>query len=468
MATLSTCKRTGSRRILLNDATGKRRQLYLGKMDESTARAVFDHVEHLAVAERAGVVPQKATAAWLMGIGDDLHERLARVGLVEPRKRRHATTLAQLIERFEEAANVAPATLAAYQQTFNSLLEHFGEDKPIATVTVEGAARWRRAQADAGYAKATQAKRTFVAKLIFGRALAWGLIEANPFAELKAGTQSNPDRSHYVSVEHAERVIAACPDARWRAIVGLCRFAGLRCPSELSALTWGDVDLLERRLVVKSPKTRHHEGHALRVVPIVPLLAALLEDLYQLAEPGDVELFPRLEGSANLRTTMSKIVGRAGLSTWPRLFQNMRASCATDWVAEFPNKDVASWLGHSPLVAAVHYLRPRDEHFKRATGMDSAHESAQNTTRQGAADIGTKRKPKAQDVEDAGFMPVVAGACRNTPNGGMGEEGFEPPKALASRFTVCPRWPLGYSPAGPRVYAIRPLAAAVLTPLQHP
>ena len=28
----------------------------------------------------------------------------------------------------------------------------------------------------------------------------------------------------------------------------------------------------------------------------------------------------------------------------------------------------------------------------------------------------------------------------------MGEEGFEPPKAYASRFTVCPLWPLGYSP----------------------
>jgi hypothetical protein len=28
----------------------------------------------------------------------------------------------------------------------------------------------------------------------------------------------------------------------------------------------------------------------------------------------------------------------------------------------------------------------------------------------------------------------------------VGEEGFEPPKALASRFTVCPDWPLRHSP----------------------
>ena len=28
----------------------------------------------------------------------------------------------------------------------------------------------------------------------------------------------------------------------------------------------------------------------------------------------------------------------------------------------------------------------------------------------------------------------------------MGREGFEPPKAEANRFTVCPLWPLGYLP----------------------
>ena len=28
----------------------------------------------------------------------------------------------------------------------------------------------------------------------------------------------------------------------------------------------------------------------------------------------------------------------------------------------------------------------------------------------------------------------------------MGDGGFEPPKDLASRFTVCPLWPLGKSP----------------------
>jgi integrase len=44
----------------------------------------------------------------------------------------------------------------------------------------------------------------------------------------------------------------------------------------------------------------------------------------------------------------------------------MRASCATDWAEALPAHVVAKWLGHSPLVAAKHYLQTRDAHFEVA------------------------------------------------------------------------------------------------------
>ena len=46
----------------------------------------------------------------------------------------------------------------------------------------------------------------------------------------------------------------------------------------------------------------------------------------------------------------------------------MRASCATDWAEALPAHVVAKWLGHSPLVAAKHYLQTRDAHFEEAAG----------------------------------------------------------------------------------------------------
>ncbi len=47
----------------------------------------------------------------------------------------------------------------------------------------------------------------------------------------------------------------------------------------------------------------------------------------------------------------------------PRLLQNLRASCETDGVEKYPSHVVAKWLGHSPKIAAQHYLMSREHHF---------------------------------------------------------------------------------------------------------
>ena len=65
-------------------------------------------------------------------------------------------------------------------------------------------------------------------------------------------------------------------------------------------------------------------------------------------------------GSVNLRTTLEKIVIRAGCKPWPRLLQNLRSSCATDWVEKYRAHVAAKWLGHSPNVAAAHFLQARE------------------------------------------------------------------------------------------------------------
>jgi hypothetical protein len=63
-----------------------------------------------------------------------------------------------------------------------------------------------------------------------------------------------------------------------------------------------------------------------------------------------------MRASVNLRAHLERIITKAGYTPWPRLLQNLRASCETDWV-------VAPWLGHSPKVAAQHYLTSRERHF---------------------------------------------------------------------------------------------------------
>jgi hypothetical protein len=261
-------------------------------------------------------------------------------------------------------------------------------------------------------------------------------------------------------------VIAACPDREWRAIIALCRFAGLRAPSELVGLMWTDVDWKRRALTVRSPKTEHHEGQAQRLVPISDRLREILNDLWTSAGPSESKMLPSIASSTkNLRTRFQKILKRAKVSPWPRLFQNLRASAETDWVERFPQHEVASWLGHSPTVARTHYLQTRDMHFAAAAGLNTDGSSlegssdsasgathgqriadciapaSQNASQQGAApkSVRSRAVPQMQTARE--LAPVVADGRESSRAVLVTPEGFAH-SAAAIAAAECPqsRW----------------------------
>ena len=51
---------------------------------------------------------------------------------------------------------------------------------------------------------------------------------------------------------------------------------------------------------------------------------------------------------------------------WPKPWQNMRASRATDLADQFPSHVCAAWLGHTEAVANEFYRQVTDEHFVKA------------------------------------------------------------------------------------------------------
>lgn len=425
------------KRIIYRDAAGKQHSLRLGKCSERAATNALAGFERVLEAHRVGSTIHPDGVRWLEAIDDRLHARVVRLGLgVEPRKGAAVVTLANLLGRFDAAAAVKASTKAAYKQTTDSLRAHLGEETPLGSITPAHADTWRKAIAqpvtvkgDNGkettkqLAPATVAKRVHVARAIFKRAVRWGLIASNPFAELRAGSQSNPDRAYYVTVESIQAILAACPDNQWRAVIALSRFAGLRCPSEVAALRWGDVNWERGRLMVRSPKTAGHEGHAVRVVPIAPELRPILQDLFDRAEVGVEAVVPRLRDPAmNLRTTFGKIIAKAGVKPWPRLFHNMRASCATDWVERFPAHVVAGWLGHSPLIAARHYLQTRDAHFNMAAGVGEA--AANPATHLRSSDP-TDEHAETQNPENPAALVGSGVGCDPVESGKVGDGGFE-------------------------------------------
>jgi integrase len=140
------------------------------------------------------------------------------------------------------------------------------------------------------------------AKQFFRAALRKRLIAQDPFADMKGvSVRPNKSRERFVSRDVAARVLDACPDVQWRLIFALARYGGLRCPSEILSLTWGDVHWDTERMTIRSSKNASHDS-GVRVMPIVPELRPHLDAVWQAAEPGTQHVITRYrQANANLR-----------------------------------------------------------------------------------------------------------------------------------------------------------------------
>lgn len=70
--------------------------------------------------------------------------------------------------------------------------------------------------------------------------------------------------------------------------------------------------------------------------------------------------------NSNLDKPFKAILYRAGLIPWPKLFQDMRASCETDWLdSGMAPHVVAKWIGHSVDTQNRHYAQVDDHHFEQ-------------------------------------------------------------------------------------------------------
>ncbi len=380
------------------DQRGERKTITLNTESERQATQAKLKIENLLSAIQTNTTPDPETAAWLAKLQADkskfarrLLPKLAAAGLLGgPRADTAAQappavlTIGQFLANYiRMRTDVKPATRVNWGHTERNLIAFFGADKPLNEITVGDAKDFERylkttartmRYADAAKSDklnpATRNKRISNAKQFFQDAVDRRLIPTNPFAGLDSGNSANKEREFFVTLDMAQAVLEACPNTQWKLIFALCRFGGLRCPSEVEKLRVEDVNWEKNRFLVRSPKTEHHEGKATRWVPIFPELEPYLSEVWHQAEPGQKYLVTALRGKSNgyAGTMMGKILRRAGLAQWPKLLQNLRSSRQTELEdAGFPSHVVCAWIGNSTRVARKHYLQVTEDHFHRAT-----------------------------------------------------------------------------------------------------
>jgi integrase len=405
----------GRRAIQFVAKDGKRPIIRVGKVAKKTGELMRMHVDHLVSSSVSRQPIPCETAEWLADIGDDLHAKLAKVGLVAAREVKSPTGIGAYFDTYiKRRSDLGATTINNIKQVRRYHVMHFGADRNINTITKGELGDWHRF-VKSKLSQPTVAMHVKKTKQVLADAVDRRLLDHNPAAHLKAGTMENRERFFYVTAEMIDRVIAACPDAEWRLIFALARHAGLRVPSETTALRWEDVHWDTGRMIVRSPKTVKH-GKASREVPIFPALSPYLRDAFEQAEEGARHVIVSHRGE-NLRTMAHKIIRRAGIDPWERLFQNLRSSCETDLTSRFPLHVACAWIGNTEAVARKHYLQVTDQHFADAIG-DGAAKSAADTTGQyrTAAILGT-RQPRENKGETKSKVPPVGVELGRKTNG---------------------------------------------------
>lgn len=173
------------------------------------------------------------------------------------------------------------------------------------------------------------------------------------------------DERRVLSHAEVERLVAATP-APYRAFVATAAWTGMRL-GELRALTWQDVDLRTRMIVVN--KTRYRQSVQpgtkngdTRVVPIPPHLADELE-LWRATRPrtGNDVVFcgPRgapLDGDDFRRRVFAPALARAGLDPATRIHDLRHTSASLYLASGATVREVMDIHGWKRMETALRYL----------------------------------------------------------------------------------------------------------------
>jgi integrase len=430
----------GNRRIQFVATDGKRQTLRLGKISQRAAEGFKLRVEQLLEAAMLKRPMEAELAQWVTDLDPRIAKKLAKVGVIPDRESKPTETLGPFLQAWlaGRKGDYKPASLIAWGQVVQALTKFFGSGCPVKDVTPIKAEAFRQSMLLNELRATTIHKRLQHARMFFVHAKRQGLVDANPFEFVRHRPGDASERRAYVAAADVRRAIDHAPNGTWQLLIALSRFAGLRVPSEALSLRWQDVDWERQRLMVPSPKTEHLAGRSYRVIPLFPAIKPYLEAAWDEAPEGAEYIIPeeyrrRAQGpagwgNANLRTTFEKIVRRAGLEPWPRLWHSMRASCESDLARQFPLAVVAKWLGNTQAVAMRHYVDVTDGDFEKAVIGDLATngKATQNPTQQAHAGGRKRQQGDKPQNKKTPVLPGFASDCSATRKLGLEAAGIEP------------------------------------------
>lgn len=308
-----------------------------------------------------------------------LLEKLKEKGLFEYSV---CLSLKELCERFikdNEVQGLAPSTIQSRKNAARRLRDFFGDDRKAEDITKSEAKEYDAEMArlvktkengGQGIAPATRSGVIKNTKAIFNWGVKMELIASNPFQCVTAGSQANRKRQYYLTLNETALILKACEYTNngdeWAVMCALARYQGLRVPSESRALRWSDVDFKNQMIHITAQKTKSERDMPL-FKNTMSILKRLQENQERAGTFNDSPFVLRtVRMVTNPGTTFKKIVQRAGVEDYPKPFQNLRASAATDVYNMYGTMAESRWIGHGAAIAEGHYLMVAPGTLERA------------------------------------------------------------------------------------------------------
>ena len=379
---------------------GSKRKLYAGKIRRREAQQIARQIDSLLVSARNGLALSPESTEWIQQVDDRISSRLLQWQLVDANDVKEVgLTLADVAARFQKKCEITRAGRVAQPRTqhnlrgaIRNLFGFFGKDKLCSRVTTEDGDRFYVWLGTSGRVGERESYRGWRPGLAASSVAARYQLCRSLFdfaATVDAGMKLNPLRLYqrpranrtnicYVDAEDLEDIMGEFRLRKrgnwlamwrsWRIAVFLSRYGGLTNPSETALLRWSDIvddPQLGPIMRVQKPKT-----HRERTCPVFSRLKPILAEArgYQ-SDDGFVIPNPAVRGSFYSNEFLQRQVRASGHPVWPRIWQNLRASCVVDLVdSGYPTPIIAEWMGHSERVMREHYIKGTSHHFLQASG----------------------------------------------------------------------------------------------------
>ena len=131
--------------------------------------------------------------------------------------------------------------------------------------------------------------------------------------------------------------------------------------------------------------------------------------------------------TTEVQDQLLRIIQRAALQRWPKLFQNLRNTRETELAGDFSKHVVCQWIGNSHPIAAKHYLQVTDDHFSKAV---------RNPVQQPAVLPRTGSQAGLAEDEKTPVLPRDASGCDHLRDGQVPPAGIEQSENSPRRVQV--------------------------------